>query len=407
MKQINGGVTAAKGFNAQGGHVGIKADDIKDMALIVSEVPANCAAAFTTNVVKAASVQRNIEVMKKQPKICGIAVNSGNANACTGEEGKASNLVMAETLAAQIGCDTNQVLTASTGVIGVQPDPAVYESGIKELFPKICGCEKAAENAAWGILTTDTHPKQIAVEIEIGGKTVTIGAMAKGTGMICPNMATMLAFVTTDCCISAGMLDKALKATIGTTYNMVSVDGDTSTNDSIFLLANGLAENAEITAEGPDYETFKDALYFVNEYLAKELVRDGEGATKFIETEVINAASEDKARAIAKSVIKSSLLKAAIFGSDANWGRVLCAMGYSGEDFDPEKVDVTFRSAKGELEVLKEGTPIVFDEDKALEILGEDDITIIADLKEGAASGKAWGCDLTYEYVKINGEYRS
>ena len=220
-------------------------------------------------------------------------------------------------------------------------------------------------------------------------------------------MATMLAFVATDCSISYEMLDKALKETIGTTYNMVSVDGDTSTNDSIFLLANGQAENAEITAEGEDFETFKDALYFVNEYLAKELVRDGEGATKFIETEVINAESEDKARAIAKSVIKSSLLKAAIFGSDANWGRVLCAMGYSGEDFDPEKVDVTFKSAKGDLPVLKDGTPVAFDEDKALEILGEDDIYITADLKEGASSGKAWGCDLTYEYVKINGEYRS
>lgn len=407
MKEIKGGVTAAKGFKAAGGHVGIKKKDIKDMALIVSEVPATCAAAFTTNVVKAASVQRNIEVMKSQPKICGIAVNSGNANACTGEEGKASNLVMAETLAKELGCDPDAVLTASTGVIGVQPPADKYEAGVKALFPELCGCEKAAENAAWGILTTDTHPKQIAVEAEIGGKTVTIGAMAKGTGMICPNMATMLAFVATDCSISYEMLDKALKETIGTTYNMVSVDGDTSTNDSIFLLANGQAENAEITAEGEDFETFKDALYFVNEYLAKELVRDGEGATKFIETEVINAESEGKARAIAKSVIKSSLLKAAIFGSDANWGRVLCAMGYSGEDFDPEKVDVTFRSAKGELPVLKDGTPVAFDEDKALEILGEDDIYITADLKEGASSGKAWGCDLTYEYVKINGEYRS
>ena len=407
MKEIKGGVTAAKGFKAAGGHVGIKKKDIKDMALIVSEVPATCAAAFTTNVVKAASVQRNIEVMKSQPKICGIAVNSGNANACTGEEGKASNLVMAETLAKELGCDPDAVLTASTGVIGVQPPADKYEAGVKALFPELCGCEKAAENAAWGILTTDTHPKQIAVEAEIGGKTVTIGAMAKGTGMICPNMATMLAFVATDCSISYEMLDKALKETIGTTYNMVSVDGDTSTNDSIFLLANGQAENAEITAEGEDFETFKDALYFVNEYLAKELVRDGEGATKFIETEVINAESEDKARAIAKSVIKSSLLKAAIFGSDANWGRVLCAMGYSGEDFDPEKVDVTFKSAKGDLPVLKDGTPVAFDEDKALEILGEDDIYITADLKEGASSGKAWGCDLTNEYVKINGEYRS
>ena len=407
MKEIKGGVTAAKGFKAAGGHVGIKKKDIKDMALIVSEVPATCAAAFTTNVVKAASVQRNIEVMKSQPKICGIAVNSGNANACTGDEGKASNLVMAETLAKELGCDPDAVLTASTGVIGVQPPADKYEAGVKALFPELCGCEKAAENAAWGILTTDTHPKQIAVEAEIGGKTVTIGAMAKGTGMICPNMATMLAFVATDCSISYEMLDKALKETIGTTYNMVSVDGDTSTNDSIFLLANGQAENAEITAEGEDFETFKDALYFVNEYLAKELVRDGEGATKFIETEVINAESEDKARAIAKSVIKSSLLKAAIFGSDANWGRVLCAMGYSGEDFDPEKVDVTFKSAKGDLPVLKDGTPVAFDEDKALEILGEDDIYITADLKEGASSGKAWGCDLTYEYVKINGEYRS
>lgn len=407
IKQIAGGVTAAKGYKAAGIHAGIKKYDIKDMSILISEVPAKCAAAFTTNVVKAASVLRNIEVMKKDLPVNAVVVNSGNANACTGDEGKAANLALADEAASLLNIDQDTVLTASTGVIGVQPPVDIYRAGVRSLIPFLGSDSKSAENAAWGILTTDTHPKQIAAEVEISGKTVTIGAMAKGTGMICPNMATMLAFVATDCNISKELLDKALRSTIGDTYNMVSVDGDTSTNDSIFLLANGQAGNDEITEENQDYEAFKDALFFINEYLAKELVRDGEGASKFIETKVTGAASEEKAKNIAKSVIKSTLLKAAIFGSDANWGRVLCAMGYSGENFDPEKVDVTFTSENGELPVLSSGSPLDFDEDKALAVLGADDIYITCSLNEGECEGKAWGCDLTYEYVKINGEYRS
>lgn len=407
MKKIKGGVTAPKGYKAAGGHVGIKTKDIKDMSFITSDFPADAACAFTTNAVKAASVLRNIELMKKDLPVNAIVVNSGNANACTGKEGKASNLAMASEAAKILGVNADTVLTASTGVIGVQPPVDKYISGVRQLFPALGISEKSGTDAAWGILTTDTHPKQIAVEIEIGGKTVTLGAMAKGTGMICPNMATMLAFVMTDCAISKKLLKKALHSTIDDTYNMVSVDGDTSTNDSIFLLANAQAGNSEITEEGKDYDTFTDALREINEYLAKELVRDGEGATKFIEVKVTNASDALKAKKIAKSVIKSNLLKAAIFGSDANWGRVLCAMGYSGEFFDPEKVDIVFNSCEGELPVLKSGTPLNFDESLALKVLGANDIYIVASLNEGDASGKAWGCDLTYEYVKINGEYRS
>lgn len=407
MKATVGGITAPKGFRAAGLIAGIKPNGSMDMSLLVSEVPAVCAAAFTTNMVKSAAVLRNIEILKKEKSVNAVITNSGNANACTGEQGKKSNLVMAEEAASVLGVDPDTVLTASTGVIGVQPPVDKYRSGARSLA-SILGSDPAhAEDAACGILTTDTHPKYCAVEFDISGTTVTIGGMAKGTGMICPNMATMLAFVTTDCAITKTLLNKALSSTIKTTYNMVSVDGDTSTNDSAFLLANGKAANPVINAEGKDYDTFVKALYKVNEYLAKELVRDGEGATKFIEAEVIKAENEDKASKIAKSIIKSSLLKAAIFGSDANWGRVLCAMGYSGESFDPEKVDVIFKSIGGELTVLKGGVPAGFQESETLKVLGADEIHIIASLNEGNASGRAWGCDLTYEYVKINGEYRS
>jgi glutamate N-acetyltransferase/amino-acid N-acetyltransferase len=406
MKVIDGSVTAAKGFNATGAAVGIK-KGVKDLALISSDVPAVAAAAFTTNVVKATSVTRNMEIMEKGGKINGVAINSGNANACTGELGIKSNIEMAEAYANCLGVDKDTVLTASTGVIGATFPIETVVAGIKNTFPKLGNKREDALLAAEAIMTTDTYSKEVAVEFEIGGKTVRMGGMAKGSGMICPNMATMLAFVTTDAAIDKELLNKALKEDINYTYNMVSVDGDTSTNDTIVVMANGLAENPVIDKEGEDYETFKEALHYVNERLAKNLVRDGEGATKFIEVNVNGAADEESAKIMAKSVVKSSLVKAAMFGEDANWGRVLCAMGYSGVKFDPKKVDIVFESAKGSILLMDNGTPIVFDEEKAATILSEKEITVNIKISEGDAKATSWGCDLSYDYVKINGDYRS
>lgn len=406
MKIIDGSVTAAKGFRATGAAVGIK-KGVKDLALIASDVPATAAAAFTTNVVKATSVTRNMAIMESGAKINGVAINSGNANACTGELGVKSNKEMAKKYADCLGVDENTILTASTGVIGATFPIETVTAGIESTYKNL-GYERSdALLAAEAIMTTDTYSKEVAVEFEIGGKTVHMGGMAKGSGMICPNMATMLAFVTTDCAISKELLNKALKADIQTTYNMVSVDGDTSTNDTIIVMANGLAENEEIASEGKDYNTFKEALHYVNERLAKNLVRDGEGATKFIEVNVNGAATEQDAKTMAKSVVKSSLVKAAMFGEDANWGRVLCAMGYSGVKFDPTKVDIVFESAKGDILLMDNGTPIVFDEEKAATILSEKEITVNIKISEGSQKATAWGCDLSYDYVKINGDYRS
>ncbi len=406
MKIIDGSVTAAKGFKATGAAIGIK-KDVKDLALISSDVPATTAAAFTTNVVKATSVTRNMEIMAKGIKINGIAINSGNANACTGELGIKSNIEMAEAYANCLGVDKDTILTASTGVIGATFPIETVVTGIKNTFPKLGSKREDALLAAEAIMTTDTYSKEVAVEFEIGGKTVHMGGMAKGSGMICPNMATMLAFVTTDVAINKDLLNKALKDDITYTYNMVSVDGDTSTNDTIVVMANGLAENPIIDKEGKDYDTFKEALHYVNERLAKNLVRDGEGATKFIEVNVNGAADEESAKTMAKSVVKSSLVKSAMFGEDANWGRILCAMGYSGVNFDPQKVDIVFESANGSILLMDNGTPIVFDEEKAANILSEKEITVNIKISEGNSKATAWGCDLSYDYVKINGDYRS
>ena len=407
MKIINGGVTAPKGFKATGNAVGIK-KGVKDLALISSDVPAVCAGAFTTNVVKATSVLRNIEIVKnKKNKISGVAVNSGNANACTGELGVQGNLQMAEKFAELLNVPSDTVLTASTGVIGATFPIDTIKKGIDDTFPMLGYSREDAHVAAQAIMTTDTYSKEVAVEIEIGGKTVKIGGMAKGSGMIHPNMATMLGFITTDINITQELLDKALMVTIPKTFNMVSVDGDTSTNDTVIVLANGMAENNIIDTENEDYKVFADALYYINEKLAKELVRDGEGATKFIEINVDGAKTEEDAKVIAKSVVTSSLVKAAMFGEDANWGRVLCAMGYSGIDFDTKKVDIVYRSEKGTIDLMTQGTPIVFDEDKAKEILKEKEIYVDIKIAEGEAKATAWGCDLSYDYVKINGDYRS
>ena len=328
MNVIEGSVTAAKGYRAAGAAVGVKGKvtEKKDLALIVSDVPANAAAAFTTNVVKAASVMRNMRIMESGVKINAVAANSGNANACTGSEGVKSNKEMAECLAELLGVEGDTVLTASTGVIGAVFPIETIKKGIKDTFPKLGYTRNDALMAAEAIMTTDTYSKEVAVEFELGGKTVRMGGMAKGSGMICPNMATMLSFITTDANISSELLNKALKEDIKSTYNMVSVDGDTSTNDTVVVLANGMAQNEPVMEEGADYETFKQALHYVNERLAKNLVRDGEGATKFMEVNVKGAKTCEDAKTIAKSVVKSSLFKAAVFGEDANWGRVLCRL---------------------------------------------------------------------------------
>lgn len=409
MKVIEGSVTAAKGFRAAGNAVGVKGviTEKKDLAIIVSDVPAVAAGAFTTNVVKATSVTRNMKIMEGKGKINAVVANSGNANACTGEEGIKSNEKMAQCLADILGVDSSTVLTASTGVIGAVFPIDTITKGIKATFPMLGYDRNNALMAAEAIMTTDTYSKEVAVEFDLGGKTVHLGGMAKGSGMICPNMATMLSFITTDAAISQELLNKALKEDIKSTYNMVSVDGDTSTNDTVVVLANGLAGNEEVVSEGKDYDTFKEALHYVNERLAKNLVRDGEGATKFMEVNVTGAATEADAKTMAKSVVKSSLFKAAVFGEDANWGRVLCATGYSGVKFDPQKVDIVFASNAGEILLMDNGTPIVFDEDKAKTILSEKEIQVNIKISEGNAKATAWGCDLSYEYVKINGDYRS
>ena len=395
MKEIKGGVTAAKGYKAIGGAVGIKQDS-KDMAILISDVPATAAGAFTTNVVKATSVLRNMEIMEQKQYIKGIVINSGNANACTGIEGEKANQEMAETLANCLNVGQEQILTASTGVIGATFPIEKVKNGIAMLFPKLGETVEHGHLAAEGIMTTDTYSKEIAVQLEIGGKTVTIGGMAKGSGMIHPNMATMLAFITSDVCIKRELLDEMLKQSIQTSYNMVSVDGDTSTNDTVIVLANGMAGNAEITEKNADYEAFQKALHFVNTKLAKDLVRDGEGATKL-----------QYAKTMAKSVVTSNLVKTAMYGQDANWGRVLCAMGYSGVKFDTKKVDIVYHSAKGSIDLMIKGDPIVFDEEKAAEILSEKEITVEIRIQEGNEKATAWGCDLSHEYVSINGDYRS
>ena len=406
MKMIDGGVLAAKGYQATGAAIGIK-EGKKDLALLKSEVPAVVAAAFTTNEVKATSVLRNIKILKENKKISGIVANSGNANACTGSEGVKANQEMAEAFAKELGVPADTILTASTGVIGARFPIEIIKKGIHETAPLLGSDRKDALLAAESIMTTDTYSKEVAVEIELSGKLVHIGGMAKGSGMICPNMATMLAFVTTDAVIEKEVLQHALSACVPSTFNMVSVDGDTSTNDTIVVLANGMAQNDSIQIGTKEYTIFYEALHFICETLAKDLVRDGEGATKFIEVNIYGAKSEEDAKILAKSVVKSSLVKTAIFGADANWGRVLAAMGYAGVTFNPEKVDIVFSSAKGKITLMNCGTPIAFDEEKAKEILLEKEIRIDCTIQEGQKDATAWGCDLSYEYVKINGDYRS
>ena len=403
MDLIKGGVTAAKGYKAAGVHTGLKKLK-KDMAMVVSDKDAVYAGTFTTNKVKAAPVVWDMGINSKGLARA-VVINSGNANACTGAQGLKDAEATAAKAAGLLGTDTDKVLVCSTGVIGVNLDMAKIESGVEALVPGLD--TSRGHDAAEAICTTDTFAKEAAASVVIGGKTVTVGGMCKGSGMIHPNMATMLAFVTTDADISKPVLQKLLGKTIEDTFNMVSVDGDTSTNDTCIVLANGLAGNDELQEGTEEYELFAETFRHVLGELARMIARDGEGAGKFIEMNVINALTEKDAKVLARSVVSSSLVKAAFFGSDANWGRVLCAMGYSGADFDPDLVDLKFTSAKGEIYTLIGGVPLVFDEDKAKEILLENEITVVADCHQGDAKATAWGCDLTYDYVRINGDYRS
>lgn len=407
MKSIDGGVTAAIGFKAAGGSAGIKKANTKDMALLYSIVPCTAAGTFTTNVVKAAPVKWDQHIVYDCENAQAVVCNSGVANACTGEEGYSFCRETAEKAAEVLGIPSDSVLVASTGVIGKQIPVDKIKAGIEMLSPLLSNSREAAGIAAQAIMTTDTVQKEAAVQLEIGGKTVTIGGMCKGSGMIHPNMCTMLSFITTDADISKAMLQAALSAVVQDTYNMVSVDGDTSTNDTVLLLANGLAANPAINEKNEDYYKFLEALYEVNRTLAKKIAADGEGATALFECRVVHAESKEQAVILAKSVITSNLTKAAIFGHDANWGRILCAMGYSGAQFDPEKVDLYFQSAAGTLKIIENGVDTGYSEEEATQILSQPEVTAVADLKMGEAKATAWGCDLTYEYVKINADYRS
>mgnify|MGYP001103677128 CR=1 FL=1 len=407
MKQIQGGVTAAKGFEAAGVEAAIKYQNRKDMALIVSKAPCTVAGTFTSNVVKAAPVLWDKQIVEHSSFAQAVVVNSGIANACTGRQGLDCCEAEAKCAGELLGVPTDAVLVASTGVIGMQIPVDKITAGIKKLVTAKADTLEAGSDAAHAIMTTDTISKEIAIETEIGGKTVTLGGMCKGSGMIHPNMCTMLGFVTTDVNISKEMLQKCVSADVVDSFNMISVDGDTSTNDTLLVLANGMAGNEEITAEGEDYDNFCKALHEITTFLAKKMAGDGEGATALFETKVIHAASKEDARTLAKSVICSSLTKAAIFGHDANWGRILCAIGYAEGDFDISKVEVVLSSSKGSVKVCENGAGVDFSEDEAFKILSEDEIVIRIDMHDGADKSVAWGCDLTYEYVKINAEYRS
>ncbi|CUX36557.1 Arginine biosynthesis bifunctional protein ArgJ [Clostridium sp. C105KSO15] len=407
MKQIDGGVTAAKGFKAASTAAGIKYKDRKDMAMIYSEVPCKAAGTFTTNLVKAAPVKWDKVVVENSTCAQAVIVNAGIANACTGEEGLRYCMETAEAAAESLSIPVSSVLVASTGVIGKQLPMDRIVAGVKAMVPELDSSQESGTAAAIAIMTTDTVKKEVAVQFEVGGKTITMGGMCKGSGMIHPDMCTMLSFVTTDVVISKELLQEALREDIKDTYNMISVDGDTSTNDTVLLLSNGMAGNEEIQSKNEDYEAFCKALNFINETLAKKMAGDGEGCTALFEVKIIGAETKEQAVTLSKSVITSSLTKAAIFGHDANWGRILCAMGYSGAVFDPEKVDLYFESAAGKLKIIENGVALSYSEEEATRILSEPEVTATADIKLGEATATAWGCDLTFDYVKINADYRS
>lgn len=407
MKQVEGGVTAAKGFYAASTAAAIKYNDRKDMAMIFSKAPCKAAGTFTANLVKAAPVKWDQKIVSESACVHAVVVNAGIANACTGQEGMDYCKETADYAAKLLEVSSDSVCVASTGVIGMQLPMERIKNGVSAMVPELQDTLEAGHHAAQAIMTTDTHEKEVAVEIELSGKTVTIGGMCKGSGMIHPNMCTMLSFVTTDANISKELLAEALREDVKDTYNMISVDGDTSTNDTCLLLANGEAGNPEITEKNADYEAFIKALNFVNTTLAKEMAGDGEGATALFEVKVIHAKTKEQAKVLSKSVITSNLTKAAIYGHDANWGRILCAMGYSGAEFDPEQVDLYFGSENGEIKIIENGVALDYSEEEATKILSAKAVTATADIKMGEASATAWGCDLTYDYIKINADYRS
>lgn len=407
MRVIEGGVTAAQGFEAAGVEAAIKYQNRKDMAMIYSRVPCRAAGVFTSNVVKAAPVLWDKEVVEHSPYAQAVIVNAGIANACTGKQGYECCRQTAAKAAQVLRIPEDAVLVASTGVIGWQLPVDKIMAGVEKLAAVRTDTLEAGQAAVEAIMTTDTVPKQAAVEIEIGGKKVTMGGMCKGSGMIHPNMCTMLAFVTTDLAISKDLLQEALREDVADTFNMISVDGDTSTNDTLVVLANGLAGNPEITTKNDDYDKFKEALRFINTTLAKKMAGDGEGATALFETKVIHAATKKEARILSKSVVCSSLTKAMIYGHDANVGRIMCALGYSGVDFDPEQVDIYCESDEERMQICANGMLTDYNEEAATKILSAPEVRVIVDMKRGEESAAAWGCDLTYDYVKINADYRS
>ena len=408
IKVIDGGVTAPKGFQAAGLRAGIKPGKTnKDMAMIYSEVPATVAGTFTKNRVYAAPVKWDRKVVMEQETAQAVVVNTGIANAATGEEGFANSKRTAEEAGKLLRLPAEQVLVASTGVIGFQLPMDVILEGVAKLIPELAGSRQAALDASEAILTTDTHKKEIAVEFQVGGVTCTMGAMSKGSGMIHPNMGTMLCFITCDAAIDKALLQQKLREVVDETYNMVSVDGDTSTNDTVLVLANGMSQAPKIEAEGDDLDSFTAALTEVCTYLAKQTAQDGEGATRLFTAHVTGAPDRETARTLAKAIITSNLTKAAIFGKDANMGRLICAMGYSGAEYDTELVDVTMSSKAGSIKLVKGGIMPEFSEEEALKILETEEITAEVELHQGNVEATAWGCDLTYDYVKINADYRS
>ncbi|MDE6603864.1 MAG: bifunctional glutamate N-acetyltransferase/amino-acid acetyltransferase ArgJ [Lachnospiraceae bacterium] len=407
MKMIEGGVTAAAGFEAAGVEAAIKYQNRKDMALIYSQAPCRTAGVFTGNVVKAAPVLWDREIVAHSPYAQAVVVNAGIANACTGRQGYECCRQTAQKAAEALGISSDAVLVASTGVIGWQIPVEKIVAGVDRLVQEKAHTPEAGLAAVEAMMTTDTKPKQVAVQIEIGEKTVTVGGMCKGSGMIHPNMSTMLGFITTDVAISRELLQEALSEDVKDTFNMISVDGDTSTNDTLIVMANGLAGNPEITERNADYDTFKEALHYIDETLAKKMAGDGEGATALFETKVIHAATKEEARALCKSVVCSSLTKAMIYGHDANVGRIMCALGYAGVDFDPEQVDLYCEAGGNRMQICKNGMLTDYDEDEATRLLSAPEVSVIVDMHRGEAEATAWGCDLTHEYVNINADYRS
>ena len=407
MEQIKGGITAVQGFEAAAAEAQIKYEGRTDMALIYSSAPCVAAGTFTTNVVKAAPVKWDQKIVAEGNPVHAVIVNSGIANACTGAEGMQYCEETAQTAAEIFGIQKEEVLVGSTGVIGKQLPMEKIKAGIQMLAAAKGSGEACGSAAAQAILTTDTQKKEAAVQVEIGGKTVTIGAMAKGSGMIHPNMCTMLSFLVTDAVIAKETLQKVLREDVEDTYNMISVDGDTSTNDTVLFLANGLAKNSPICPETEEYEAFAAAVHFVNEQLAKAIAGDGEGATALLEVLVVGASDREQAKKISKSIVCSNMTKTAVAGHDANWGRILCAMGYAGVSFDPEQIDLFLESEKGTIQILSDGAALPYSEAQATEILSEPAVKILADLRMGDAEATAWGCDLTHGYIEINADYRS